>query len=452
MKTKLNRRDFLKAASLAGGGMVLAACAPAATQAPAAATEAPAAAAPAEAVPMLFWFQAENHKPEYDRRQKEFEDKFNVKITYELLSRDAMTKKFPTTLMAGSGFPDIIEQNADDIVKFLKGEDNVIPFVAMDNALSASPYAADVLTSRFARYSKAGKKYGAPHDVHPTIMLYNDAEWKKFDVDMSTVKTYDDYLAAMSKMDKTLPDGSPRIGNMDCLGCATLLSLMLQNGVWWSDKNDEPQLTSPGFKAAVETWYKFKDYWVDIDWSNDVAMMKKGQIMSQFIPDWFYGIYKQGLKDETEWKKTSPLRVMRIPYAKEGDPRVGSWGGTAASVPKLSKIADKAMEVLLYAYFDNTQKQLEQRFTDTGIIPPVKSVWEADLLKAEEDTLGGQAVGPVFTEAAAELPEYVESWKTSLIASAWGEQAALAWAGEISVDEAIAAADKIAKENIEKNA
>lgn len=455
MKTKLNRRDFLKAASLAGGGMVLAACAPAATQAPAAPaakTEAPAAPAAKEPTPLLFWFQAENHKPEYDRRQKEFEDKFNIKITYELLSRDAMTKKFPTTLMAGSGFPDIIEQNADDIVKFLKGEDNVIPFVAMDNALNTSPYAQDVLMARFSRYSKAGKKYGAPHDVHPIIMIYNDAEWKKFGVDMTTVKTYDDYLAAMGKMDKKMPDGSPRIGNMDCIGCATLLSLMLQNGVWWTDKNDEPQLTNPAFKAAVEVWYKFKDYWVDIDWSNDVAMMKKGQIMTQFIPDWFYGIYKQGLKDDAEFKANSPLRVMRIPYNKEGDCRVGSWGGTAASVPKLSKIADLAMNVLLYAYFDNTQKQLEARFTDTGIIPPVKSVWDADLLKAPEDTLGGQAVGPVFTEAAKELPEYTESWKTSLIGSAWGEQMPLAWAGDISIDAAIAAADKTAKENIEKNA
>jgi len=452
MKTKLNRRDFLKAASLVGGGALLAACKPTA-EAPAATTKEPAAApAAAEPTPLLFWFQAENHKPEYDRRQKEIEDKWNVKITYEMLSRDAMTKKFPTTLMAGSGFPDIIEQNADDVVKFLKGEDNVIPFVSMDNALNASPYAKDVLINRFSRYSKAGKKYGAPHDVHPVIMIYNDAEWKKFGVDMTTVKTYEDYLGALGKMDKTMPDGSPRIGNMDCLGCATLLSLMLQNGVWWTDKNDEPQLTSPAFKAAVEQWFKFKDYWVDIDWSNDVAMMKKGQIMTQFIPDWFYGIYKQGLKDEAEWKKTSPLRAMRIPYMKEGDCRVGSWGGTAASVPKLSKIADLAMNVLLYTYFENGSKQLEQRFTDLGIVPPVKSVWEADLLKAPEDTLGGQAVGPVFTEAAKELPEYTENWKTSLITAAWGEQQALAWAGSISIDEAIATADTNAKDQIAKNA
>lgn len=452
MKSKLSRRDFLRTAGLVSGGVVLAACAPTATQAPAAQEQPQGEAPAAEAVPLLFWFQAENHKPEYDSRQAEFEEKHNVKITYELLSRDAMTKKFPTTLMAGSGFPDIIEQNADDIVKFLKGEDNVIPFVDMTNALSSSPYAADVLENRFARYSKAGKKYGAPHDVHPTIMIYNDAEWKKFGVDMTTVKTYDDYVAAMGQMDKNMEDGSPRIGIMDCISCAAMLGLMLQNDVWWTDVNDEPQLTSPGFKAAVETWYKFKDYWVEIDWANHVAMMKKGQIMSQLIPDWYYGIYKQGLKDDAEFTASSPLRVQRIPMFKDGDCQTGSWGGTAASVPKLSKIADKAMDVMLYAYFENGDKQLEQRFTDTGIIPPVKSVWEADLLKADEAILGGQKVGPVFVEAANDLPKYQESWKTSLVGTAWSEQMQLAWAGEISIDEAIAAADAKAKEDIEKNA
>ncbi|RPJ39374.1 MAG: carbohydrate ABC transporter substrate-binding protein, partial [Chloroflexi bacterium] len=402
MKTKLNRRDFLKAATLAGGGLALAACQPAAPAAPAAEptkAEAPAEAPAAkEPTPLLFWFQAENHKPEYDRRQKEFEDKFNVKITYEMLSRDAMTKKFPTTLMAGSGFPDVIEQNADDIVKFLKGEDNVIPFVAIDNALASSPYATDVLENRWARYTKSGKKYGAPHDVHPTIVIYNDAEWKKFGVDMSTVKTWQDYLTALGKIEKTMPDGTPRIGIQDCLSCAAQLSMMLQNGVWWTDENGESQLTNPKFKEVVDEWFKFKDWWVEIDWANHVAIMKKGQIMSQVIPDWYYGIYKQGLKDDAEFTATSPLRVMRVPYFKEGDGRVGSWGGTAGSVPKLSKISDLAMQVMLYAYFDNTAKQLDARFTDTGILPPVKSSWESDLFKAEEAILGGQPVGPVFIE------------------------------------------------------
>jgi len=477
MSKKIDRRKFLRMTAASAAGLFLASCAPASAtpqtvkevvtvvvekagekvietqvvEKVVTATPELAPAVKAEPTPLLYWFQAENHKPEYDRRQKELEDKFNIKITYELLGRDAMTKKFPTVLMAGSGYPDIIEQNAEDIVKFLKGDDKVIPFVAIDDFLSASPYATDVLENRWARYTKGGKKYGAPHDVHPIIMIYNDTEWKKFGVDMAAVKTYDEYLAAMGKMEKKLPDGSPRIGIMDCLGCAVFGSMMLQKGVWWTDANEEPMLTNPAFKEAVETWYKFKSYWVDIDWGNAVAMMKKGQVMTQFIPDWFFGIYKQGLKDDAEFGKTSGLRVMRIPYFKPDDCRTGSWGGTAASVPKLSKIVDLAMKVLLYTYFENGEKQLEARFNDTGILPPVKSVWDADIFKQPEGFLGGTNAGQVFIEAARQLPKYSENWKTALVASAWGEQQALAWADTIKIDQAIQTADENAKAEIKKN-
>ena len=219
LSKRFSRRDLLKGIGIGAAGMLLAACGTKAEETKVA--EVAATPVSKEPTPLLFWFQAENHKPEYDRRQVEFEEKFNVKITYELLGRDAMTKKFPTTLMAGSGFPDIIEQNADDIVKFLKGEDNEIPFVDLGPAYTFSPYNGQVLQARFDRYSKDGKIYGAPHDVHPIVLIYNDAEWKKFDVDLSTVKTYDDLLAAEAKLDKTLADGSPRIGIYDCLGCAT---------------------------------------------------------------------------------------------------------------------------------------------------------------------------------------------------------------------------------------
>lgn len=449
METKLSRRDFLKTAGLVSGGVLLAACQPgAATGGQTDTTTEPASTGP---TPLLFWFQAENHKPEYDARKAEFEEKFNIQITYELLSRDAMTKKFPTTLMAGSGFPDIIEQNAEDIVKFLKGDDKVIPFVALDDALASGPYGAAVLENRFARYSKDGKKYGAPHDVHPIIMIYNDTEWKKFDVDMATVQTYDDLLAAMSKLDKSMPDGSPRIALYDCLSCATYGSMMLQKGIWWTNEAGESQLTTPAFKEATETWLKFKNYWTEIDWSNNVALMKSGQTMTQFIPDWFYGIYKQGLKDDAEFTANAPLKVARIPYFAADDCRTGSWGGTAASVPKLSQIGEKALEVLLYVYFENGNKQLDQRFNDTGILPPVKAAWDSDIYKQGEVILGGQAVGSIFIEAALDLPKYTENWKTPLISAAWGEQQSLVWAGSLSLDEAIKTAEANALDTISKN-
>lgn len=466
---KVSRRDMLKMLGVGSAGVMLVACAPAtpaaeptkapdtkpaeATKAPDApkAEEKPTTPPTKETIPLLYWFQAENHKPEYDKRQKELEDKFNVKLTFELLGRDAMTKKFPTTLMAGSGFPDIIEQNAEDIVKFLKGDDDSIPFVGMNDYLATSPYTDQVLKSRWDRYTKGGKRYGAPHDVHPIVMIYNDEEWKKAGVDMATVDTYDKLLEAMGKFDKKMPDGKTRIGAYDCLGCANLNSRLLQKGIWYNNADGKSMIADPKFKEALSDWFRFKDYWADIDWSNGVAMFKAGQVMAQFLPDWFYGIYKQGTKDDAAWLAKSPMRVTRIPGFTPDDPRSGSWGGTAASVPKLVQNKAVAMEMLMYTYFDNADNQLRTRFSETGIIPPVMSFWTDEVFKAPEPLLGGQSLADIFIPAAKALPSYNEQWTTSLITAAIGEQLGPMWAGEQDIDTTIATAEKNAMDQIKKN-
>jgi arabinosaccharide transport system substrate-binding protein len=283
-KKRLSRREFLQLAGLSGAALILSACCPEAEPT----TEVPSG----EPTPFLFWFQAENHEPEYSTRIDELNEKFNIALSYEVMSRDAMTQKFPATVMAGSGFPDIIEQNADDVVGFLKGDDNIIPFIDLKPALEASPYADKVLLPRFDRYSKGGKYYGAPHDVHPCVMLYHDRAWQEYGYDLSTINTYAEFLdAAKDVADQTnleMPDGRPIGVIMDCLSCTNLPGRMMDLGIWWTDENGDPILNDPAFKEAAADWMLFHDYWMDIDWGNQVAMVKEGQVLTQFCPDWLY--------------------------------------------------------------------------------------------------------------------------------------------------------------------
>jgi arabinosaccharide transport system substrate-binding protein len=460
MKESLfSRREFLKLTSLAAAGLALAGCGGgAATEVPEEeAEEEPAAEAPpSEPTPLLFWFQAENHEPEYTNRTSELEEAFNVKITWEIMSRDAMTQKFPATLMAGSGFPDIIEQNAGDVVKFMKGDDSVIPFLDLKPALDESEYADDVLANRNDRYTKDGKLYGFPHDVHPVVLLYHDRAWKDVGVDLSTVETYDDYLAACQTVEAETgletPDGRPIGVIMDCLSCTNLPARMMDLGIWFTNENGEPMLNTPEMKQAAENWMLFHDYYMAIDWGNQVAMLKEGQVMSQFCPDWLYGIHFQGTAEDAEWLADSPMRMTRLPGMSADDSRVTSWGGTSASVPKQSTIAELATDFLLYLYFDNSDGQLGQRFVDTGILPPVKSAWELDVFHEPVEYLGGQVAGEVFIEGALDLPTYYEQWTTQYVRSAWDEQFPAAWEGEITLDEAIEAAHAQAVDDIEQNA
>ena len=477
-KKRLTRREFLQLAGLSGAGLILSACCPTepstvekevvVTQivekegeqvVVTVVSEAPAPTTDVGSMgptPFLFWFQAENHEPEYGKRVDELNEKFNIDLTYEIMSRDAMTQKFPATLMAGSGFPDIIEQNADDVVGFLKGDDNIIPFLDLKPALDASPYADQVLRTRFDRYSKGGKYYGAPHDVHPCVMLYHETAWQEYGHDPSTFETYTDFLDAAkdvaAQTDMVMPDGRPIGVIMDCLSCTNLPGRMMDLGIWWTDANGDPMLMDSAFKEAAADWMLFADYWMDIDWGNQVAMVKEGQVLTQFCPDWLYGIHFQGTAEDTAWLADSPMRMTSMPGMTADASRTTSWGGTSASVPKVSPIASLAVDVLLYLYFENGDHQMADRFILTGILPPMPGSWDEPVFHEPIEYLGGQVAGEIFIDAANRLPSYSEQWTTQLVTSAWGGQFASAWAGEITLDEAIDAAYNQAVADIEQNA
>ena len=165
------------------------------------------------------------------------------------------------------------------------------------------------------------------------------------------------------------------------------------------------------------------------------------------MPDWLYGIHKQGTAEDAAYVADSP---MRLKYVPDG-PKAGSWGGAAGSVVKQSTNIARSIEVLLHLYFEDGAGELAQRFVDTGILPPVASNWENPIYSEAVDYVGGQEAGNIFIEAAKVLPSYSENWKTPLVADAWGEQASLWIAGDITLDEALTVADENARAEIEKN-
>jgi len=204
-KNRLSRREFLKRAGLTSVSLILTACGGKTAQ-HTPVDDALSDTGPSnEPTPVKFWFEAESHQPEYISRMEELNEKFNIEFTYELLASNVMAQKLPATLMAGNGFPDIVEQNTNNIVRFMKGNDSLIPYTDLKPALMAGPYAGQVLMHRFHRATKEGKLYGVPHDIHPVVMLYNDEAWQKYGIDLSLVDTYDNHDKRRPSYDTVLP-------------------------------------------------------------------------------------------------------------------------------------------------------------------------------------------------------------------------------------------------------
>ena len=122
-------------------------------------------------------------------------------------------------------------------------------------------------------------------------------------------------------------------------------------------------------KEAAANWMLFHDFQINIDWGNQIGMLKEGQVMTEFCPDWLYGIHFQGTAEDTEWLADSPMRMTSLPGMTADASRTTSWGGTSGAVPKQAPNPELSIDILLYLYFDNTEGQMGQRFIDIGLSP-----------------------------------------------------------------------------------
>jgi arabinosaccharide transport system substrate-binding protein len=474
MSGKFSRRDFIKAAGTALAGVGLTACAPqVVTQvvketqiveqtAVVKETVAPekvvvtATPPPKETPTIVHWYEAQNHQPEYDSRVQEVNDKLKVNWKPTLFAGGSGTtsKKLQTTLMAGFGFPDIYEGNADTFPTYLKGAEEEIPFASLDDVLNISAYKDAVLAARWGRFIKDGKKFAAPHDVHSMLTLYNDAAWKEYDVDMSKVVTWDDFLAVCQKVGKNAKtkDGQPRFVLYDDLTWGPMIRVhLLELNTWWTDKDGVSQLPSPQMKQAAEDELRFKDFVTTIDWGNGPAQFKAGQAMTYLAPDWMFGIHKQASQADDAFMKNSPIRLSLLPdYTADGN-KSGSWGGTGGAVVRQTPNKEAAANTLLYVYFDNSDHQMAKRWKAMGILPPVPASWDDPEFHEPDPYLGGQKAGELYIEAAKKMPIYYENYKTPLVSGAFSEQMGLVISGKKNLDQALADAEAKAQEDIKKN-
>lgn len=469
MSGKFSRRDFMKMAGTVVAGAGLTACAPQVVTQIVKETQVvekvvekegqtvviTATPPPGETPTIVMWYEAQNHQPEYDKRIQEIQDYAKIIFKPELYAGGSGTtsKKLQTTLMAGFGFPDIYEGNADTFPTYLKGTEQEIPFAALNDALDISKYKDAVLEARWGRFTKDGKKFAAPHDVHSMLMLYNDAAWQEYDVDLSKVVLWDDFLAACQKVGKgaKTADGQPRIVLYDDFTYGPIHRIhMMEQEIWWTDKDGNSMLPDPRMKIAIESELRFQDYLVSIDWGNGPAQFKAGQAMTYLAPDWMFGIHKQASQDDAAFMEKSPIRLTLLPDLKPDGNKSGSWGGTGAAVVRQTKFLEAASNALLYLYFDDSNHQLAERWKATGILPPVVSSWSDPAMNEPDPYVGGQSAGSLFIEAAKKMPAYYENYKTPAVAGAYSQQIALVLSGEKTVDQALADAETKAQEDIAK--
>jgi multiple sugar transport system substrate-binding protein len=215
----ISRRQFLSLAGAASGGVLLAACVPAA-QAPASQTgsesAAPAEAADSESLTLAHW---QHHSASRAATVEQFKASFeeenpNVTIDFQSIPWAEYWGKLASAIAAGKGSaPDIFQIPMGLIEEYVLGG-NLVP--VSENAMTTSEIEASYLPWTVQRGKHEGEFYGLPLDVQTLLIYRNNALYEEVGLDPTApfadhADLYEQAVALTKKSN----------GQTDQIGCDT---------------------------------------------------------------------------------------------------------------------------------------------------------------------------------------------------------------------------------------
>lgn len=325
---------------------------PAATEAvatEAVATEAPAAtdAVSVEPVEIVMWSFIQQHLDYFEDmavRWNELNPDRPIALVPVFYDWTAMHDKLTIAMTAGEGVPDIADVEISKWPNFMNGE---VQF--LDLGTYIDPYREDLVTNRLDIYSKDGINYGIPSHVGATVMYYNTALLEPAGVDYTTIKTWDDFEAAL----RTYKEATGNyMSYIETYGSYEFTVLIAEQGVDLIDDNGMPQLNTPEALKAVQLLRK----WVDEDLLGTIptgnadtpegkAAVNNGDVAALMYPLW----YMSRFTDEMPDIAPGTIAIAPLPVFDDTSYKSVGLGGTGTTVYKNSENAALAAEFAAWA-------------------------------------------------------------------------------------------------------
>src|SRR5690606_5893648 len=179
-------------------------------------------------------------------------------------------------------------------------------------------------------------------------------------------------------------------------------ALILQLGGGLFDEHGNVTLVSEEAERAF-LWYLKQSrgpqsIGYDVGWGQSVMKsLSDGLVLFFWTPDW-----RSYWFQEFAPKNKGKMALMPLPAFEPGGRRTSVWGGAGVSIAKSSQRPDDAWELVKFLYFD--QDELEPRFRETNILPPLKQACTLPALQAEHPYYSWQLLGKWSAELAAETP------------------------------------------------
>lgn len=309
-----------------------------------------------------------------------------------------MVPKFRMELAANNTMPDIVMFPAEALPEFAHEE------ILTDVSDVVAPYKEALTSGAYNLISRDGKQWAFPYQVKPSVWVYRSDIFEEVGIDVTKVKTTDDFIAAGKKLQEVYPESYMWQFNSSQFSGDILVHIMSGNGGSFFDEEGNYIFDKdPGIRAALEDIKKIYDaglvYDVVADSTEQQQAYANGIIVSDLTGTWIKNNLKnwapdlEGIWEETQW-----------PSIGGGTP--GGMGGSMFVIPSGAKNKEAAKEIL--SALSLTVEGNLNAYKERSIYPPLREAVENDLLKQTPVYMGSS-----LYEAEAQATENFKTFNYS---------------------------------------
>ena len=361
-----------------------------------------------EAEGLEMWTFANNHEAMYRPMLPEINDDLpeGSQVDLKLIAYPAMQRRMLSGFASGTPTADLLEVEGGMAASVFAGPLEDIGFTDITDKLREEGLLERLNPPSLSPWTKQGRIFGLPHDVHPVMLGYRADLIEAAGVDVDQIETWDDFERVMRPLREDF-DGDGRWDRYPLAvwptNMADMRTLFLQAGGGLFDPQGQPQLDHPrniDVAARVVSWSGGPDaIAAEVADSNQAGnqLRVEGFVLSELVPDWMAGVWKKDVKG-----LAGKVKLMPLPAWEPGGLRTSVQGGSMLAISDMTDDFDTAWTFAKKLYLDRDLAQT--LFETTCIVSPVVEYWDAEFYDEPVEFYSGQPIGRMFLDLAPEVP------------------------------------------------
>jgi len=328
-----------------------------------------------------------------------------IKVDLQLVALSGLAQRLQAAFQADlqSGLPDLVSVEISSAGTFFRGPLHSVGFLDLTDRIRREGLTDRIVRARFAPYTKQGRIFGLPNDVHPVMLAYRRDLMAQAGVDVNKIETWDDFIAA--GMQVTIP-GRRFMIEMSDTGRDMIEVCLFQRGGGYFDEDGNCIFDN---EIGIQTllWYvplvaKNSETRIAGSLSSSYGAiitqaMEDGYFVCLIAPDWRTKFIENDIP-----RLKGKMALMPLPAVTPGGRRTSTWGGTMLGITRKCKRPDLAWE--LAKYLTLNEEDQAARFAETNMLPPVRAAWSDPVFDQPRPYWSNQPLGRLYADLAPDVP------------------------------------------------